>query len=222
MNCSCTLCADRAESSPSPVLENIIQALQRDDFDLQHEAALALEQACLSADCKRMLLTVPQYAAQLVTLGMVFEHLLRAPGSGEAPISVVRVIGALTAAAGEIGHSSQAELVNLWVEVGITEALDDVQVRPLLCRSGRWILLLMCVRYVACSIRRAVQRRGETGAALEKSPPRWSLNCTLFLTVRIWNTTTATGQRLRWDSSIRSLVGAERRWRWDSTLLLPP
>jgi hypothetical protein len=135
--CSCTLCVDRAESSPSPVLENIIQALLRDDFDLQHEAALALEQACLGADCKRMLLTVPQYAAQLVTLGRVFEHLLRAPGSGEAPISVMRVIGALTAAAAEIGHSSQAELVNLWVEVGITEALDDVQVRPFLCRSGR-------------------------------------------------------------------------------------
>jgi hypothetical protein len=131
-----TVCVDRAESSPSPVLENIVQALQRDDFDLQHEAALALEQACLSADCKRMLLTVPQYAAQLVTLGRVFEHLLRAPGSGEAPISVMRVIGALTAAAAEIGHSSQAELVNLWVEVGITEALDDVQVRPFLCRSG--------------------------------------------------------------------------------------
>lgn len=117
-----------SDASPSPLLEHLLRALQRDDFDVQQEATLALEQACLSPACRGMLLAVPQYAAEIAALGMVFERLLRAPGTSDAPISVMRVISALTAAAGELGPGRQLELANVWVDVGITEALDDIQV----------------------------------------------------------------------------------------------
>ena len=88
-----------------------------------------------------MLLTVPAYSNQLSALGSQFERLLRVPGSSEVPTATIRLISALTAQACDIGVNPDAtnntrvgrskaavDLVNLWANVGITEALDDIQV----------------------------------------------------------------------------------------------
>jgi hypothetical protein len=112
------------------LLEHLLRALQRDEYDLQHEATLCLEQACLSPALTHALLTSPAYTPELLPLGRVFERLLRVPGSIEVPISVIRIVSALTAAAALLvpARARQVELANLWVEAGITEALDDIQV----------------------------------------------------------------------------------------------
>jgi hypothetical protein len=115
------------------LLEHLLRALQRDEFELQQEATLCLEQASLSHSLTHAMLTSPAYTPELLPLGRVFERLLRVPGSCEVPISVIRTVGALTAAAALLVPSParQVELANLWVDAGITEALDDIQVRYL-------------------------------------------------------------------------------------------
>ena len=129
------------EAVPSIVLDRICMAFATcDDYDIQQEAVLCLEQACLSAQLKTLLLTEPRYFSQLISFGGVFMRLLRIPGSCEVPIAVIRIINTLTVTAAQYNvptilqsmpsqrSSWQMEIVDIWVASGITEALDDIQV----------------------------------------------------------------------------------------------
>lgn len=162
------------------MLDNLLQGIHCDEFELQQEALFALEQACLDADFAHMLTsptamgssssgasasttsltTASNLQGVLAPLAREFERLLRVPSS-EVPLCVARVVSALTEAhrkhcdssggrsrrlatkifshTGTLGISQQSffvsfsinhrfDLVHLWVEAGITEALDDIQV----------------------------------------------------------------------------------------------
>lgn len=125
------------DAHPCVALECLLTVIHCDEFDVQQEGVFCLEQACADDDLLHLLLACPAYRAHLLPLARQMERLLRSP-SCDLPMSCMRIISALTAAAKSgTGHNSDGcgnstglgELVNLWVEAGITEALDDIQVR---------------------------------------------------------------------------------------------
>eukprot|EP01032_Pedospumella_encystans_P011099 gene11099-12932_t len=125
----------RTDVTPCPLLDSLLQCIHSDEFDLQQEAIFALEQACLETYLLRQFVC-PQSPASglnavLVPLAGQLERLLRVPSS-DVPLCVVRIISALTQAhsthCDETGNTSaKYDLVHVWVDAGITEALDDIQ-----------------------------------------------------------------------------------------------
>jgi hypothetical protein len=109
-------------------LDNILSSLQSDEFDLQQEAVFCLEQACKEPRVLHLLLSSSLYTPQQVPVSRQCARLLRVPGSSEVPPSVIRVLNALLATSGSRGSHLQQVLVQQWVDAGITEALDDIQV----------------------------------------------------------------------------------------------
>jgi hypothetical protein len=90
------VCTDIA---PCPLLDNLLQCVHSDEFDLQQEALFALEQGCLDAHLLQLLVSATQTAHStstlLAPLAQELERLLRVP-SAEVPLCVVRIIAAIT------------------------------------------------------------------------------------------------------------------------------
>lgn len=138
-HCGNTCFAGSLDAHPCLALERLLTVLQCDEYDVQQEAVFCLEQACADEDLLQLLLSSPVYRPHLLPLARLVERLLRSP-SCDVPLSCMRIVSALTSAAKTSGSSSGSggggggdsgrlcELVNMWVEAGITEALDDIQV----------------------------------------------------------------------------------------------
>ena len=128
-------------SEECPVLERVLAAVLRDEFDIQQEAVRCLEQACLEPGTVTALLQ--SGASQLRVLSQQLQRVLRTghTGGSDAAQAAVRIIAVLVdGAAGTAAAAGAAEgkgrlvqleeLLQLLVEVGVTEALDDLQVPP--------------------------------------------------------------------------------------------
>lgn len=142
---------------PCVALEHLMATIRCDEFDVQQEGVFCLEQACADEDLLHLLLVSSVYRPQLLPLARQLGRLLRSP-SCDVPLSCMRIVGALTAAAKDMDKMNKQngssncntssgglmELVNLWVEAGITEALDDIQVR-LYCLGHFFYFILFYV-----------------------------------------------------------------------------
>lgn len=86
---------DSTESKPSPILDNLLQCIHSDEFDLQQEAVHALEQACLDPALLQLLASPAHLTSIVAPLARELERLLRVPSS-DVPLSVARIVSAIT------------------------------------------------------------------------------------------------------------------------------
>jgi len=92
------------DDKPSPVLDNLLQCIHSDEFDVQQEAVRALEQACLDTSVLHLLASPALLASIVAPLARELERLLRVPSS-DVPLCVARIVSAITDA-----HNKQCAL----------------------------------------------------------------------------------------------------------------
>lgn len=147
-----------SDSKSSPILANLLECIHSDEFDLQQEAVRALEHACLDASALHLLSSPSQLASTLAPLARELERLLRVPSSDvplcvarivsaitdahskqcavsgyvryvfESGWSLMDILLTILCVHLSLFLSGKYDLVHTWVDAGITEALDDIQV----------------------------------------------------------------------------------------------